>query len=402
MLIKLSGGKVYDPANKVSGEVRDIYVEDGKIVAPKPNARVDETYDLKGRIVMAGAIDPHTHIGGGKMTIARMMMPEDHLKDEVARTDLTRAGSGHAVPSTMITGYRYAEMGYTACFEPAMLPANARQAHMEMGDTPMVDKGAFVMLGSDDYFLRQLAQKQDFERIKDYVAWTMHAAQAIAVKVVNPGGISAFKFNQRKLDLDEEHVYYHVTPRQIILTLARALKELGVTHPLHIHGCNLGIPGNVETTLETIRAAEGLPIHLTHIQFHSYGTEGDRKFSSGAARIAELLNKSPNISIDVGQVLFGQTCTASGDSMRQYAISKRTSQEVGDHGHRVRCGLRRGAHALSRQELRQRAAMGHRAGDVSPVRGSLAHLPHHRPPQRRAVLLLPAPHQAPDGQELPQ
>src|SRR3990172_5271866 len=121
MLIKLSGGKVYDPANGVSGEVRDIYVEYGRIAAPKPNARVDEAYDLKGRIVMAGAIDPHTHIGGGKMTIARMMLPEDHQKDEVARTDLTRTGSGHAVPSTLITGYRYAEMGYTACFEPAML-----------------------------------------------------------------------------------------------------------------------------------------------------------------------------------------------------------------------------------------------------------------------------------------
>jgi formylmethanofuran dehydrogenase subunit A len=322
MAIKLSGGKVYDPANKVSGEVRDIYVEDGKIVAAPADGRVAQDYDVKGRVVMAGAIDPHTHIGGGKMTIARMLLPEDHQGDPVTRTELTRAGSGRAVPSTLVTGYRYAEMGYTACFEPAMLPANARQAHMEMGDTPMVDKGAFVMLGSDDYFLRQLAAKKDFEAIKDYVAWTMHAAQAIAVKVVNPGGISAFKFNQRKLDLDEEHAYYHVTPRQIILTLARAVKELGVTHPLHIHGCNLGVPGNVETTLATIRAAEGVPVHLTHIQFHSYGTEGDHKFSSGAPRIAELLNKSPNISIDVGQVLFGQTCTASGDSMRQYAISK--------------------------------------------------------------------------------
>jgi formylmethanofuran dehydrogenase subunit A len=322
MVIKLSGGKVYDPANKVSGEVRDIYVEDGKIVGAPADGRVAETYDVKGRVVMAGAIDPHTHIGGGKMTIARMMIPEDHMKDEVKRTALTRAGTGHAVPSTMVTGYRYAEMGYTACFEPAMLPANARQAHMEMGDTPMVDKGAFVMLGSDDYFLRQLAAKQEFERIKDYVAWTMHSAQAIAVKVVNPGGISAFKFNQRKLDLNEEHVYYHVTPRQIIVTLARALKELGVVHPLHVHGCNLGIPGNIESTLATIRAAEGLPLHMTHTQFLSYGTEGDRKFSSGAARLAELVNKTPNVSIDVGQVLFGQTCTASGDSMRQYAIGK--------------------------------------------------------------------------------
>ena len=128
--------------------------------------------------------------------------------------------------------------------------------------------------------LRQLAAKKDFKAIKDYVAWTLHAAQAIAVKVVNPGGISAFKFNQRKLDLDEEHVYYHVTPRQIILTLARAIEELGVTHPLHIHGCNLGVPGNIETTLATVRAAEGLRIHMTHTQFLSYGIEGDRKFSS--------------------------------------------------------------------------------------------------------------------------
>jgi len=322
MLIKLTGGKVYDPTNKVSGEVRDIYVEDGKIVAPRPDAKPDQTYDVRGKVVMAGAIDPHTHIGGGKMTIARMLLPEDHQGDSVARTDVTRAGCGHAVPSTHLAGYRYAEMGYTACFEPAMLPANARQAHMELGDTPMVDKGAFAMLGSDDYFLRQLSEKKDFEAIKDYVAWIMHASQALAVKVVNPGGISAFKFNQRKLDLDEEHVYYGVTPRQIVLNLARALQELGVTHPLHIHGCNLGVPGNIETTLDTIRAAEGLRIHMTHTQFMSYGTEGDRKFSSGAARLAELVNKSPNISIDVGQVMFGQTCTASGDSMRQYAIAK--------------------------------------------------------------------------------
>ena len=325
MLIKLTGGKVYDPANGVDGVVRDIHVRDGRIVAPDPEARVDEEYSIRGRVVMAGAIDPHTHIGGGKLTIARMMLPEDHQADPVARTDLTRAGCGHAVPSTLTAGYRYAEMGYTACFEPAMLPANARQAHMEMGDTPMVDKGAYVMLGSDDYLLRQLAAKEDMTAIKDYIAWTMRAAQAIAVKVVNPGGISAFKFNQRKLDLDERHAHYGVSPRQILVTLARGLQELGVPHPLHVHGCNLGVPGNVETTLDTIRAMEGLPVHLTHIQFHSYGTEGDRKFSSGAARVAELVNRHKNVSIDIGQILFGQTCTASGDSMRQYANTSSAS-----------------------------------------------------------------------------
>lgn len=322
MLIKLTGGKVYDPEHGVDGEVRDIFIEDGRIVSPDPNARIADEYPVRGKVIMAGGIDPHSHIGGGKMTIARTMLPEDHMADPVARTHLTRAGVGHAVPSTMLTGYRYAEMGYTAAFEPAMLPANARQAHMEMADTSIIDKGAFVMLGSDDFFLRQLSGKADFSAIKDYIAWTMHAAQAIAVKVVNPGGISAFKFNQRKLDLNEKHVYYGVTPRDIIVNLARGLKELGVVHPLHIHGCNLGVPGGYQTTLDTIKGAEGLPIHLTHIQFHSYGTEGDLKFSSAAAEVAEAVNANKNISCDVGQVMFGQTCTASGDSMRQFVTSR--------------------------------------------------------------------------------
>lgn len=322
MLIKLTGGKLYDPANGVDGVIRDIYVENGRIVTPQPGAKVASEYALNGKVVMAGGIDPHSHIGGGKVTIARMLMPEDHLGNEVPRTELTRSGCGHAIPSTLTAGYRYAEMGYTAAFEPAMLPANARQAHMEMGDTPIIDKGAFVMLGSDDFFLRQLSGKSDFSAMKDYIAWTMHAAQAIAVKVVNPGGISAFKFNQRQLNLDEKHVHYGVTPRDIIVNLARGLTELGVVHPLHIHGCNLGIPGGVETTLETIRGANGLPIHLTHIQFHSYDTEGDMKFSSGAARIAESVNANKNVSIDIGQVMFGQTCTASGDSMRQFVNTR--------------------------------------------------------------------------------
>ena len=156
MLIKLTGGRIYDPANGVDGEVRDIFIENGRIVSPSPNAKVDQEYPVHGRVIMAGGIDPHSHIGGGKMTIARMMLPEDHIGQEFERTDITRAGVGYAIPSTMTAGYRYAEMGYTAAFEPAMLPANARQAHMELADTAIIDKGAFAMLGSDDFFLRQL------------------------------------------------------------------------------------------------------------------------------------------------------------------------------------------------------------------------------------------------------
>ncbi len=319
MLIKLTGGTVYDPEHGIDGMVRDIFVRDGIIVDSPADSKIDAEYDLRGKVVMAGAIDMHTHIGGGKVNIARTMLPEDHRADPVYRTELLRSGVGRAAPSTLTTGYRYAEMGYTAGFEPAVLPINARQAHMEMGDIPIIDKGGYVMLGSDDFLLRMMAANHDQQAINDYVAWTMKSAQAIGVKVVNPGGISAFKFNQRSLDLDEQGPHYGAKPRDILKCLATAIYELGVAHPLHVHGCNLGVPGNVETTLNTIQGIEGLPMHLTHIQFHSYGTEGDFKFSSGAARIAEAVNANKNITVDVGQIMFGQTVTASGDNMRQHA-----------------------------------------------------------------------------------
>ncbi|MER8124983.1 hypothetical protein ABS198_22120, partial [Acinetobacter baumannii] len=83
-------------------------------------------------------------------------------------------------------------------------------------------------------------------------------------------------------DVDDEHVHYRITPRDVLRTLSRALTELRVPHPLHIHASNLGVPGNVASTLATIDALEGLPGHLTHIQFHSYSTDGPRKFSSAA------------------------------------------------------------------------------------------------------------------------
>lgn len=322
MLTRLKGGRVYDPENGIDGDVRDLYLRSGRIVAAPADPReANEVIDLSGRVVMAGAIDLHTHIGGGKVNIARMMLPEDHLRDLVAHGTHPHLGCGHAAPSTRTAGYRYAEMGYVACFEPAMLAANARQAHLELADTPMVDKGAYVLLGNDDFFLRALAAGRDPQYLRDYVAWTLNAAQALAIKVVNPGGINAFKFNQRKLDLDEENRGYGVTPRQILLALASAVHSLGLAHPLHIHGCNLGVPGNLDTTLATIHGLEGLRAHLTHVQFHSYGTEGDHKFSSGAAAIAEAVNAHPNISLDVGQIMFGRTITESGDSMRQFAGS---------------------------------------------------------------------------------
>jgi len=314
--IHLKNGKVFDPTNRVFNKKKDVYIRDGKFVKSLKK-KADQIIDCTDKIVMPGAIDLHTHIGGGKVNIARLMLQEFHNNSD-RDYDLT----ADFVPSTLKTGLQYIGMGYTSCFEPALLPMNARQSHSEMADIPFVDKGGYALLGNDDYLLNLISRGAHQSEINDYVAFILKASQCIGIKVVNAGGINAFKFNQRALNVDEKSIRYKITPRKIVNVLARAVYELGVPHPLHVHCSNLGVPGNFKSTIETIKAAEGLPIHITHIQFHSYGDNGDRKFSSASAEITEYLNKVPNLTCDVGQVMFGQTVTMSGDSMTQHKNHK--------------------------------------------------------------------------------
>ena len=318
MLIQLKSGNVYDPHNKIFNIRKDIYIKDGSIVDKKHvSSKIDKVIDCRNKIVMPGAIDMHTHIGGGKVNIARLMLEEFHNEQD-PNFDMTAI----IAPSTLKTGLKYIEMGYTSCFEPALLPANARQAHAEMSDIPFIDKGGYVLLGNDDYFLDLVRKKASQSSINDYIAFVLKATQCIGVKVVNPGGINAFKFNQRALNVDEKSKYYDITPREIVSVLTRGIHDLGIPHPLHVHCSNLGVPGNFLSTIETIKAANGLPIHLTHIQFQSYGNNGDRGFSSAAVEISNYLNKIPNLTCDVGQIMFGQTVTMSGDSMTQHKNHK--------------------------------------------------------------------------------
>ena len=317
MLIKLTGGQIYDPVQNLHGELRDLFIHDGLMANdPGPDAKFDAVYDLAGLIVMAGAVDIHSHIAGGNVNTARLLLPEQH-RNHMARR-LNQPFST-AKWSTTDIGYRYARMGYTTVVEPAMLPVNALDVHLQMVDIPILDTAALAILGNDDLLLRLMRAKASQSQINDYVAWTLHATRALGLKVINAGGANAFKSNARQFDLDDIVPDYGVSSRQILQTLQTATCQLGVPHPVHVHCNNLGIPGNVETIVATMEAAQGLPMHLAHVQFYAYGNEGAKGFSSAAAQLLEAFNRHPNITMDVGQVLFGQTVTISGDVIAQYS-----------------------------------------------------------------------------------
>ena len=322
--LRIVGGALHDPANGVDGEERDVCVEDGSIVASLPDGV--PTLDARGMVVMPGGVDIHAHFASSSCNHARRLIPDEHAADPAPAPPLVegegRSGTGGTVPSTFTTGYRYAGLGYTTAFDAAVAPLLARHSHAELDDTPCVDGGIFVLMGNDEYLLRQI-ERGERDRARDYAAWLLGAAGAYAVKIVNPGGIEAWKSGQRNVTgLDDAVSGRKVTPRAILETLTDAANQLGLPHPVHIHCNNLGVAGNAATTLASMETLAGRRAHFTHLQFHSYGGEPGKSWSSAAGKVMEYVNAHPEVSVDVGQVMFGPAMTITADAPVEYLLHK--------------------------------------------------------------------------------
>ena len=316
MLIRLAGGRVVDPVNNRDA-IGDLWIRDGRIIDPPEHEQPDEHHDVSGKIVMAGAIDIHSHIAGGNVNTARMLLPEAHSKHRPrpAGTPLSTAGW-----STFETGVIYAQMGFTTVIEPAIVPQNALHAHLELADIPIIDKGTLSVLGNDDFLLSLLRSGEGPNAIADYVGSTLNAANAIGIKCINAGAATAFKYNVRAFSLDDVVPAYGMTSRQIVEALQQAVDfenpasaASSFEQSRHSRQCRYG------ARHDRCGTRHAAPSRASAILFLRHGRQ--QGFSSAAARLAEAVNANKNVTVDIGQVMFRQTVTISSDVMRQYNAS---------------------------------------------------------------------------------
>jgi formylmethanofuran dehydrogenase subunit A len=330
----LKNGVVYDPINGVDGEVMDIFVSDGKIVEKTAgNAKV---VDLKGCTVMPGGVDPHSHILGSKLSIARLTSPESNRHYPYPATSKTRSGVAGIIPSSFATGFLYSAMGYTTVVEPALPSVKALGAWEEIEDIPGLDIGLLPMF-CNSMITFKYVQDNDISGLAAYIAWTLKSVGGLGVKVVNPGGTYAWAYGKNVCGLEDQIPEWDVTPRRIMTSIANAVSELGLPHPMHFHPNNLGRPGNVETTMQQLDALKGTKtvgkkkqvVHLAHMSFDCLGVVEDgmsqwKDVASGGLRFAEYYNKNKHFTVDLGQITFGPTMTMTGDGPFQYSLYQLT------------------------------------------------------------------------------
>lgn len=323
----IRNGYVYDPINGIAGEVMDIAIKGGKVVdVGEVDVAKAKVIDARGRVVMPGGVDIHAHIAGPKVNLGRVMRPEDHYKSFMKSIPgVRRSGTGRSVPSTTITGYRYARMGWTTLIEPASPPLMTRHTHDELNDIPIVDKAALLLMDAN-WFIFDYLENKDYEMLRAFVSWILNALKCYSTKLVDPGAAESWSWGNAGPEFDEQIPGRNLTPRDIVTNLAKANRALALPHHLHVHCNKLGEPGNYETTIKTMHSVKSLhsgsrpSIHVAHVQFSSYMGDSWASLRSAAEKIARYVNAHDHVSLDLGQVCFGDTTTMTADADFEYML----------------------------------------------------------------------------------
>lgn len=356
----IRNGSVFDPLNGINGDKKDIFIREGKVVPSLSSAEQKDALviDARGKTVMPGGVDSHSHVAGTKVNAGRLMRPEDHYKSVRARTAITHSGSGYTVPSVYKQGYDYAAMGYTTVFEAAMPPLEARHTHEEMRATPILDMGAYMVLGNNWFIMRYL-KEGDIEKAAAYTSWMLRTHKGYGIKCVNPAGVENWGWARNVSGLDQPNIHFEVTPRELIRGLAEVNEMLGLPMSLHLHANNLGHPGNWETARDSLMITSGMEarnksqlewgetqesarrrqtVYLAHAQFSAYGGTSWRDFCSGAADLAKYINQVDDVVIDSGSVPFGPATTMTGDGPAQHDLYMITGQKWSNTDVELECG----------------------------------------------------------------
>lgn len=298
-MIVLRGGKIYDPANGIDGQVGDIWIDKEKIIA-KPDSTDDvEEIDAHDLLVAPGGIEIHTHIAGAAMAMIRSLF-------------ITENGSVVENPySSRKLAEEYLKLGYTTVFDAAMTPFYAWQTHTDLREMKSIDRGSFTSIGDHKSVHAAIIDGSN-EALQEVLGWLLDVSGGYALKLVNPGIGTAWKTGGDFTTLDEPILPGDLTQRMIIQNISLAADEMGLPHCIHIHANNLGKPGAWNNFIDTMQLVDGLKAHLCHIQYYCYD-KNDRGLTSMVLKVVEQMVKHSDLTFDVGQITFGQAIAATSD-----------------------------------------------------------------------------------------
>lgn len=291
----VKNGLVFDPLNNINGEVKDILIEDKKIVEKFSNNKDINEIDAKNKTVIPAAIDIHTHIASQQINWARLLgLKNKTFKNIWQGLTLKKIATD------------YIKNGYTFLLEANVFPSLSKQTIFNFQHLPVLDKAMLINV-SNIWALELEYQRGKMDEMAVFLSDLLSKTYAFGLKVYNPFEAESWNFKELRKNLSQNGRLYNFSALDVYENLIRVNEYLNLPHSLHAH-----IEGyeteqakiNLSTILNKINSLEIQPkvknrsqiIHLAHAS--SYNVDSDN------SELIKNLNISEKIDLDLGFICF--------------------------------------------------------------------------------------------------
>ena len=298
----IKNGLVFDPINNIEGEIKDILIQDGKIVDKLSSEKDCKVIDAKNKTVIPAALDIHTHVASQQVNWARLI-GANHTKFKEIWKGLTLENIANS----------YISNGYTFILEANVFPSLARQTIFNFKHLPVLDK-AMLLNVSNFWPLELEFQRGKIDTMAVFLSDLLSKTKGFGLKVYNPFESENWNFKILRKDVSSKGRLYNFSALDVYENLTKANEYLGLPHSIHAHieGYEqLKAKNNLFTIINAIKALNlersseinGVKersqiFHIAHAS--AYNVDGNN------IELINLLNENKNIDVDLGFVGFNE------------------------------------------------------------------------------------------------
>jgi len=296
----IKNGLIFDPLNKITGEVKDILIQDGKIVEKFSSSKDVRTIDAKNKTVIPAALDIHTHIASQQVNWARligannsefMILWKGLTLDYIAKS--------------------YIANGYTFILEANVFPSLARQTIFNFRNLPILDKAMLLNI-SNLWPLELEFQRGKIENLAVFLSDLLSITKGFGFKVYNPFESESWNFKTLRKDVSSKGRLYNFSALDVYENLTKANEYLGMPHSVHAHieGYEqIKAKNNLFTILNKIKSLDletnsDLDSELKRSQFFHIAHASAYNIDGNNSELINSLNEIDTIDIDLGFIGF--------------------------------------------------------------------------------------------------
>ncbi|MHA1150144.1 MAG: amidohydrolase family protein [Promethearchaeota archaeon] len=293
----IKNGRIYDPLNNIKGEIKDILIENGKIVDKFSNDSNVKEINAKGKTIIPAALDIHTHIASQQLNFARLLGSKSHL--------FQKFWKGLSLNDIALS---YIKNGFTFILEANVFPSLAKSTLFNFQQLPVLDKAMLLNI-SNLWQLELELQRGKIEDMSVFLQDLLRNIKGFGFKAYNPFENEAnWNFFALREDLTSKGRLYNFSALDVYENLTKCVNYLGLPHSIHAH-----IEGyeteqaksNLLLILEKINSLEieknnsikrSQIFHLAHAS--QYNINGNNM------EILNIVNNSERFDLDLGFITF--------------------------------------------------------------------------------------------------